>query len=52
MGAVEEMQRDVWDERPPPLSSVSVCVCHDVLVLGCVDKAETLNITSTFGAEA
>ncbi len=31
----------------PPL--LSARVCHDVPVLGRVDKAETLNITSTLG---
>lgn len=48
VGSVEEMQRDVWERNTsPPL--LSVRVCHDVPVLGRVDKAETLTITSTLG---
>lgn len=30
-------------------SLLNVCVCHDVPVLGHVDKAETLNVTFTLG---
>ena len=54
--AVKNMWGDVWGGRKtflslPALKCVCVfaCVCHDAPVLGRVDKAESLSITSTLG---
>lgn len=39
----------MYVEESLPLKACSVCVCHDVPLLGCIDKAENLHITSTPG---